>query len=597
MLKIFSTLFILILLITVSCKQSKDIGTSGFYEPEDPESASQETWNSIKPGLHANFGSTDIRYSRSVPPEIVHSGNMKKTGWKGEKLNFQAILWSTGNIATLEISSTDLTSKKGLVIGTPYIRVRPVGYLLTDEFLTGCGHRNKDTIPAHLVPDILYSNQIFNLPAQSVRPVWLSIQIPVKVPAGTYSGALQIMTPKDTLQLPYSVIVQDWKLPTPTKWKFHLDLWQNPFAVARYHNVPLWSQAHWDLLEPLLSLLADAGQKCITTSIIPRPWGGQTYDPFGSMIEWIHNSSGKWEFDYSVFDQYVEMAMRCGITEQINCYTMVPWGNRFSYFDEDSSSIVTGELLPGTVEYEELWSPFLYDFRAHLKEMGWLDKTTIALDERGIKEMESVISFLNETTPEIKITMAGHYFPEINDELYDYSYNWRQIRNDSPEVAARRRKVGLKTTYYVACGIPKPNNFTFSPPAESTYEGWFAAALGLDGFLRWAYNSWTIDPVHDSRFRTWPAGDTYFVYPGARSSIRFEKLRGGIQDYEKINLIKEYIKKNPTFSNLPDSLDIFSFLKEFTPKTLDDNTASEMVSKGRYILSNMSEYLIQNYGK
>ena len=150
-----------------------------------------------------------------------------------------------------------------------------------------------------------------------------------------------------------------------------------------------------------------------------------------------------------------------------------------------------------------------------------------------------MISFLEETTPEIKITMAGHYFPEINEELYDYSYNWRQIREDSPEVAAGRRINGLKTTYYVACGIPKPNNFTFSPPAESSYEGWFAAAMGLDGFLRWAYNSWPEDPVHDSRFSTWPAGDTYFVYPGARSSIRFEKLREGIQDYEKIRLNKE----------------------------------------------------------
>ena len=209
MLKIISPLFILFLLLAISCKQDKDYAKSEFNEPEDPEFASRETWNSIAPGLHANFGSTDIHYSRSVPPEIVPAGNMTKTGWKGEKLNFQALLWSTENIAALEISGTELTSKEGSVIDTTYIQVKPVGYLLTDEFLTGCGRRNKDTIPAHLVPDILYPNQIFNLPAQSVRPVWLSIQIPAEVPAGIYSGALQVRTPKDTLRLPYTVIVQN----------------------------------------------------------------------------------------------------------------------------------------------------------------------------------------------------------------------------------------------------------------------------------------------------------------------------------------------------------------------------------------------------
>ena len=46
-------------------------------------------------------------------------------------------------------------------------------------------------------------------------------------------------------------------------------------------------------------------------------------------------------------------------------------------------------------------------------------------------------------------------------------------------------------------------------------------------------------PLRDSRFRQWPAGDTYLVYPGARSSIRFERLIEGIQDAEKIRIPRE----------------------------------------------------------
>jgi len=260
------------------------------------------------------------------------------------------------------------------------------------------------------------------------------------------------------------------------------------------------------------------------------------------MITWIRNSDGRWEFDYHTFDLYVSLAMECGITRQINCYSMVPWGNLFTFLDEDSSEFVTIEAKPGTAQYEEIWRPFLYDFRAHLMEMGWLDKITIALDERNLDEMKNMFDFLHRTVPEFKIAMAGHYFEEVNSNIHDFSYNWGHVQASSRETAKIRSERGQVTTYYVACGIPRPNNFTFSPPAESTFEGWFAAAMEFDGFLRWAYNSWVKDPLKDSRFRTWPAGDTYFVYPGPRSSIRFEKLKEGIQDYEKIRILQETLQ-------------------------------------------------------
>ncbi|HAC21590.1 MAG TPA: hypothetical protein DCF91_05745, partial [Porphyromonadaceae bacterium] len=89
--------------------------------------------------------------------------------------------------------------------------------------------------------------------------------------------------------------------------------------------------------------------------------------------------------------------------------------------------------------------------------------------------------------------------------------------------------------------------FTFSDPAESTWLGWHAMSGNYDGYLRWAYNSWTKEPLQDSRFRTWAAGDCYLVYPNGRSSIRFERMIEGIQDYEKMRILKEEFKaKNQT---------------------------------------------------
>ena len=45
------------------------------------------------------------------------------------------------------------------------------------------------------------------------------------------------------------------------------------------------------------------------------------------------------------------------------------------------------------------------------------------------------------------------------------------------------------------------------------------------------------------RFRSWAGGDTYLVYPGARSCIRFERLIEGIQAHEKINILRQEFEK------------------------------------------------------
>ena len=56
--------------------------------------------------------------------------------------------------------------------------------------------------------------------------------------------------------------------------------------------------------------------------------------------------------------------------------------------------------------------------------------------------------------------------------------------------------------------------------------------------LRWAYNSWAADPQYDSRYGGWTSGDTYFVYPYNRSSVRFERLRDGIEVAEMVRQLR-----------------------------------------------------------
>lgn len=587
--KVLSTLIgLLFIVIIFSCKPHSYKTHSTYTELTDAKHFDTLAWNSVSKGINISAASIDIRYNKNSVPEEGMKESLSGTAWQGERVNTQFVIWTTENLKQVHCITSDLMDDSGNTISAENIKPFFERYVMTDVFGKGCGNRLAANIDSSMVADVLDPIPYIDIEEKTTRPVWVTIDVPRNTVAGNYFGKIIIeaKNQKETV-IQLQLKVQDKTLPKPSEWDYHLDLWQNPFAVARYHNVKLWSDNHFELLRPLMEMLANAGQKCITSSIMHRPWGGQTFDHFESLIKWKKNIDATWSYDFSDFDNWINFAMDCGITEQINCYTMIPWGNKFIYFDESIGGDTTITTVPGTLEYEEIWTPFLQQFVEHLKTKGWYEKTTIALDERKVEDMQKMIAFVHSVAPELKITLAGGYHPEVNDEFYDlcvaskYNFPLEEIR--------ARSKKGFHTTFYTCCIEEYPNNFTFSPPAEGVYQGWYAASKGFTGFLRWAYNSWVENPLTDSRFRSWPAGDTYFVYPDAKSSIRFERLREGIQDYTKIKILKTELQAINTEEANSKLQQLDNFLATFNINDLKDIPAEQFVNEGKALLEKLSD--------
>ena len=543
-------------------------------------------WTVIPAGIQASIGSIDKRYIQHEVPEVTKSNNWNGSAWKGERTSAQIILWSKDSVPSVELKLSDFKTGSGATISATNTQTRFVRYVLTDEFAEGCGHRKPEDYAVSLSADVLDNIDCINIDAKTARPVWITIDVPSDAIAGEYIAKLELFAngkKKETFTLNLNVV--DKILPHYTEWAFHLDLWQNPYAVARTEGVEPWSDAHWEALKPAMQMLANSGQKVITTTLNKRPWNGQTEDPFDTMIEWKKKSDGSWEYDYTVFDNWVEFMMGLGITKQINCYSMVPWGNIFFYFDEETNQEVKVSAAPGTKEYEKLWKPFLTDFTKHLKEKGWENKTLIAMDERSPKEMKAMLSLLKETAPTLGVALADNHksYKLYPDQLVDLCV--AHGATVDPEDRAYRAEKDYVTTWYVCCSDVFPNIFTFSDPAEGAFIGWYTMAADFDGFLRWAYNSYTKDALVDSRFRTWPAGDTYAVYPGARSSIRFERLMEGIQDAEKIRIVKANLAKDTSTEGKENLAKFNQMLKQFDILTKPENL-EEMLAKGKAFLNN-----------
>ncbi|GBU07694.1 hypothetical protein AwDysgo_10250 [Bacteroidales bacterium] len=586
--KTISTLLICIALLLASCNEKRpDLSCETFAELPDPTDDILSDWTGIASGMHASFVSIDTRYPKSVAPQIAPRSKTELVAWRGERVSAQLLLWSADSISQVECEFSDFKSPTS-TMPSSVAEARFVRYVMTDIFAEGCGHRKPEDFPASLSADMLDNLACMNIDPKTVRPVWISVDVPASAAEGTYNAELKVYAKNNEVQkFDIQIEVQAPLLPEASQWNYHLDLWQHPSAVARVGNLKPWSDEHYDAMKPIMSMLAQAGQKVITCNLNKDPWNGQCYDMYEDMIMWNKNADNTWTYDYSIFDKWVQFMMDLGVTKQINCYSMVPWNNELHYKDAATDKMITVKADPGTKIFEDMWTPFLKDFVSHLRQKGWLEITCIAMDERSPADMKATLGLAQEVAPELGISLADNHksykqYPYIKDMC---------VSLEAPveaEILASRKAKGLTTTYYVCCSHEFPNVFTFSEPAEAAYSAWYTSAAGLDGYLRWAYNSWTENPLLDSRFRTWPAGDTYIVYPDARSSIRFERMREGIQDAEKIAILRKQFENSTKEEDKAKLNALNACMEAFKSHEKPSEACHDVLNAGKKVINELS---------
>lgn len=557
------------------------------------KSVDSNRWKTEKPGMHVSFATTDELYFRADVPTLPQTTlSWNTTSWKGERVNVLVLVWSADTLDQVRFHINDLKNNKGKVISRKNIQVDMVRYVVSNfpYNATGltCGPVGNES--AFLMPDRFEKFDRFELPGKSTRPVWISVDIPSGAEAGVYTTEIKVQSENEQSTLELKVRVQEQLLPKPRDWKHRLDLWQNPWVVAWRNHLEPWSEDHKILLKKHLKLYADAGGKYITTYAVHSPWSDNSYMIEGAMIDWMKRSNGTWKFDYSIFDQYVELAMGVGVDEAITIYTAIPWGFRFRYMDEKSGNYVYETWAPDSKKFKEVWTVFLTDLKKHLDQKGWFRKTYIGINENAMEHTLAAIKVIKDHSKQWRITYAGDWHKELDTLLDDYSF----LYGKEPTMAEQKKRAarGASSTYYVCCNPDKPNNFVFSPPIEGRWISWYTAAFGYDGFLRWAYDAWPADPERDARHVLWPAGDSYLVYPGGTSNIRFEKLREGIVDFEKIRIIRQLATKSGNKIIKEKLEELEQHLATFvTEKEFNTNKITAAVEKGKLLVEQLSDQL------
>ena len=483
-------------------------------------------------GLSGSLAGKDTRWSKGHTFTGKTVTEWNDTVWKTERVNQQIILWTEKDaVENLEYVVSDI-SNGSAVIPKENVRIRFIDYILGDAQAYG------ENVPARAqdvwIGDALSETTVTKVTPADPLKIWISVDVPKETPSGSYSGKLSVNQGETNLvNLGINLVVTNHTLPDVKDWNFHLDIWQFPFQLAGLCSVEPFSSSYYQQIKPFYQLRADAGQKSITTYIKDGAFvRGNT------MVDWSLSKDGMWKFNYSKFDSFVEFMMGLGIDKQINCFSLAGWSKTIGYTDEATGKYVYKSFDIGESEYNVIWETFLSDFQTHLVSKGWFSKTVLYMDEIAEKEMEKIVNLILQCNPDWKIGLAGHGInASLERKFYDYCTIIGYDRKATNNIVA---------TFYTSCSQKHPNNFVTleTEPAEMTWMPWHALAKGFGGYARWAFDYWTLNDPKDARDGSNSAGDFHMIYRTGNtatakpvSSIRFELLREGVQDYEKVSIL------------------------------------------------------------
>jgi hypothetical protein len=446
----------------------------------------------------------------------------------------QLVITAKRKLTSVKVEVGKLKNGEGDLIPPESIRVNFVGFIpLSKNTPNTPDYRLERKAPCR-VPDPLLEIESVSLECCRSQPVWITLHVPKGTPPGEYEGMVRVSCEEGEGEIPITVEVLPFELPDER----HLLVtnWFSVGNIAKAHNVELWSDEFFEVLARYAELMAEHRQNVVLT-----PW---------SLVR-AYTDGGKLTFDFSLFDRFVETFFEAGVRGRIEishvAHPRSGWGTEVLLSNVKATDRNTGEQVK--LSSEEGLGPLLAALQDHLEERGWLDRAMIHIsDEPSVSNIESwkrASRFIARFAPKLRRIDAiestdfqGYlevWVPKLN-----YFTTWGDLYE-------KARKDGAELWFYTCChpfGF-FPNRFLDYPLIETRVLHWINYAYNLRGFLHWGLNFWRDDPFGEPSPNL-PPGDTHIIYPGEGgplSSIRFDVMRDGIEDFEYLLLLERKIEE------------------------------------------------------
>jgi glycosyl hydrolase family 123 len=469
------------------------------------------------------------------------------TGARNQHLSVQLALRSGTPLPDLTAEVKPLEGGAGRRISS--VEVHRVAYVVVGSHTPDCPPEELVGVAPGWYPDPL-EDFPFDLAARRTTPIWVTIHIPADAVPGFYSGAILVRSGKRVVARErfrlkvMSASVPEERSLKVTNW-FNLD----EKTSHQFYGVAPFSPEWWTLVSNVARVLAAHRQNVIIT-------------PLFTLIQ-PRVAGGNLEYDFTNFDHWVETFQQAGamgyiegshLLDRAGSYDAALLAPTFQVVDGKPQKV---SLAPDDPRAESFLSAFLAALDAHLKEKGW-DKFYLqhVLDEAHGNEIPYYARFaalVHRQMPGIPTLDAvdAAHMPELLQTNCDVWVPQLGRFDDQMPLIDRRIQSGHAVWYYT-CLYPQKrylNRLMDFPLIKARLLPWLDFRYGFTGFLHWGGNYWTpkplldTQPVIDANTELLPPGDAFIVYPDrghltVRSSIRFEAMRSGIEDYEMLRTLK-----------------------------------------------------------
>ena len=238
----------------------------------------------------------------------------------------KVVVGSTRPIHGLKATASDLRGPGGGAIPASAVRVRygipwgheytvrrhtgPTPYPAVEGLLGALAESAPEEIPVYEKALGEHCVRTPNQPAPvfgAVASVWATVTVPADAPAGLYRGRLTIdVQGEKAMDVPLEVKVVDWTLPEPHDYTTWVEFIESPDTLAVEYDLEPWSQRHWEMIAQSFRHIGQVGSRVVYVPLIARSNLGNEH----SMVRWIRKADGRYEFDFSIMDRYLDTAER-----------------------------------------------------------------------------------------------------------------------------------------------------------------------------------------------------------------------------------------------------------------------------------------------
>jgi hypothetical protein len=402
-----------------------------------------------------------------------------------------------------------------------------------------------------LYPDILqpWDEKGLILPANgNWKSVWITIDGKgLNLSTGRYDIPLTILgTTGEILgRCVYVLEICPGKL---VKNDYIITHWMHYDGIAARNKVKLFSKKFYKVFDSYLKLYVQSGNTMLLTPLFTPPLDTKPGEERRTaQLVGVHNKNGKYVFDFSELEKFIEFAREHGIKYFEFSHLFTQWGGEFcpkimAETEVGEQRIFGWEKRADSETYKAFLEVFLPALMKFVRSKGLEEYCFVHLtDEPGARHIEQYLRCKN---------MVKKYIGNmrIMDALSDYEF-YEKKGVEVPAVVTPEAENflshGVKDMLIYYCSYPSDrfysNRFLGMPSQRNRIIGIQLYLAGVRGFLHWGFNFYNsglslfelnpyMEPDGGGFF---PGGDSFVVYPsenGAIASLRLEVFYDGIQD-------------------------------------------------------------------